>query len=117
MILLSGLYLSIIISVISLLVIALIIVLVLVLKKKKKHVVVDDEFMDNIISSLGGIDNIKAVLVDNARLKIEVLDIKKPLFDKLKELSGQGVFITGNFIKVLFKFDSKTIKKEIEKRM
>ncbi|MGM9971011.1 MAG: PTS transporter subunit EIIB [Anaeroplasmataceae bacterium] len=86
-------------------------------KKKDKKIKVDAQFIENIINHLGGNNNIHSVTVDNARLKLEVSDVKKVDGNALKEMSGQGVFITGNNVKVLFKYDSKTIKKEIEKRL
>ena len=35
----------------------------------------------------------------------------------LKSLSNQGVFVTGDYIKTLFKFDSKDIMKAMKERM
>lgn len=116
MFLLSGLIIGIIVAA-AVLLVAVIILLVTLLSKKGNKLVVNDEFIDSIISLLGGKDNINAVMVDNARLKIALNDIKKPDFDSLKAICGQGVFITGNNVKVLFKYDSKTIKKEIEKKL
>lgn len=97
---------------------AICIVLCIVLKKKKvKRPKVDTEFLDLLINSFGGKDNIQSVVVDNARLKILVKDVALADLNKLKELSAQGVFITGNYIKILFKYDSKVIQKELEKRI
>lgn len=97
---------------------AICIVLCIVLKKKKvKRPKVDAEFLDLLINSFGGKDNIQSVVVDNARLKILVKDVALADLNKLKELSAQGVFITGNYIKILFKYDSKVIQKELEKRI
>jgi len=99
--------------------IAIIILLIVLLTKKKgpKKIKVNEELIDDIITKLGGKENITEVLVDNARLKIKVNDTKSPDYDGLKALSGQGVFITGAYVKLLFKFDSKQIKKEIERKL
>lgn len=111
-----GLYLGISFGAIAIIIV--IVILILVLKKKDKNKVkVNDEFMTSLISYLGDASNILSVSVDNARLKIEVKDIKKPEFEELKKLANQGVFVSGNFIKILFKYDSKLIKKELEKRI
>lgn len=117
MILLSGLIIGIIIAAAVLLIGLVILLIVLLSKKSNNRIVVNDEFINSIISILGGKENINGIEVDNARLKIALNDVKKPDFDGLKAMSGQGVFITGNNVKVLFKYDSKTIKKEIEKKL
>lgn len=102
------------ISIAILLIVA--IILFIVLKKKNNgHVKVDNEFITNIISFLGGKDNINSVNVDNARLKVGVNDLTKVDSNSLHSLSEKGVFITGNNVKMMFKYDSKTIMKEIEK--
>lgn len=103
-------------AVVAVLVIILLIVL-LTKKKGPKKIKISEDFMNDIISKLGGIANIIEVLVDNARLKIKVKDTKLPDYEGLKGLSGQGVFITGDYVKLLFKFDSKLIKKEIDSRL
>ncbi len=91
------------------------IIIAVIKNKNKNHVKVDEDFINNIVSDLGGKDNIKNVLVDNARLKIEVNNLDNIAADKLHEKSPSGVFITGNYIKLLFKYDSQLIKREIER--
>lgn len=83
-------------------------------KKKTPKIKVDQEFMSQMVASLGGIENIVKTDVENGRLKIELDSLDKANFNKLKELSQNGVFVTGSTVKVLFKLDSKTIQKEIE---
>lgn len=90
---------------------------VLVKKKNNGHVKVDDTFVENIMTWLGEKENIISLNVDNARLKVEVKDLDKVLADKLHTVSEKGVFITGNYVKLLFKYDSKLIMKEISKRL
>jgi phosphotransferase system IIB component len=104
-----------IIAVSVLLLILVLILLILKFKKKNKgHVKVDDEFMNELLLSLGGKENINKVDVLNGRLKIDLIDTSKALFDKLKEMAEAGVFVTGNTIKVLFKYDSKIIKDNLD---
>ena len=91
--------------------------LLLILKKKPKRIKVDEEFVDNIFSLLGGKDNILDITVDNARLKFKIKDLDVVDLNGLKSISNQGVFVTGNNIKTLFKYDSETIKKAMKERM
>ena len=97
--------------------IAALIIYLVIKNKNKGHVKVDNEFIDNIILDLGGKENIKDVNVDNARLKIGVNNLDLIKADELHLKSPSGVFITGNNIKLLFKYDSQAIKREIDKRM
>lgn len=114
----SELKITLIIVIAVILVLAIGFCLCLCLKKKKvKRPKVCEEFLDSLVNAFGGNKNIKEIAVDNARLKILVDDISLANLDKLKELSAQGVFITGNYIKILFKYDSVVIKKELEKRI
>lgn len=96
---------------------AIALTIILLKKKNKGHVKVDEEFLSNIIIWLGGKENIKECSVDNARLKVLVEDLDKVDANSLHTLSEKGVFITGNNVKLLFKYDSKLIQKEIEKRL
>lgn len=98
--------------------VAIVLVVILIINKKpKSKIKVDDEFINNIIEYYGGKDNIGAISVDNARLKVEVKDLDIVNLEQLKANSEAGVFITGNIIKTLFKFDSKLIKSSIEKKL
>lgn len=115
-----GLALPYIIGIISLIVILMIVIIcvvVLIMKKKGKtpRIKVDDEFIFGLIENYGGKENIQNVSIDNARLKIAVEDLDKVNLPALKEISQTGVFITGNIIKTLFKYDSKLIKSTLDK--
>jgi len=111
-------YVFIIVAILAVVLIACIIATVVLIKKKNKgHVKVDEEFMQNIMAWLGGKENIASASVDNARLKVEVRNLDMVEADKLHTLSEKGVFITGNNVKLLFKYDSKLIEKEISKRL
>lgn len=99
-------------------VVAIIVVIIVIINKKpKSKIKVDDEFINLIIGFYGGIKNINKISVDNARLKVEVNDLDLVSLEDLKLNSEAGVFVTGNTIKTLFKFDSALIKTSIEKKM
>jgi len=89
-------------------------------KREKKsnieHVVVDDVFIDLLIISLGGKDNIKNLSLDNGRVKFLVEDLELLNYDKIKEVSASGAFISGNNVKLLFKYDSELIVKTLNER-
>ena len=110
-------YIYLIIGVAALLLILLVTFLMLKNKKKTPKVKIDEEFINNLVSLLGDIKNIKNVDVINGRVKIEVNDLELVELEKIKELSSSGFFVTGNVIKILFKYDSETVKKSIEKRL
>ena len=101
------------------LLILLCVILFVVLKNKKKtpKLKIDNEFIDNIVTYLGSINNIVQVNVDNGRLKIEVSDTDCVKFEEIKALASNGIFITGNTIKILFKYDSDTIKKALDSKL
>ena len=82
------------------LLLGLIILIVLLKKKGSKRIVIDKEFIDNLLVALGNIDNVCSVKVDNGRLKFLVSDLEIVDFDTLKKMSTAGVFITGNNIKL-----------------
>lgn len=102
-------------------ILVLLLVVAFIIFKKKKNpnskIKVDDEFINNLIGYLGEIKNVNNVNVDNGRLKIEVNDLDMVKLDEIKSLALNGVFVTGNVIKILFKYDSNTIKKAIDARL
>ena len=89
-------------------------------KREKKstieHVVVDEEFMNDLLNGLGQSYNIENVSVDNGRLKFKVKDLDLLNPELLKKISTSGVFITGNNVKLLFKYDSNVILEELNHR-
>lgn len=84
--------------------------------KQVERVVVDEEFINNLLSGLGDATNISSVCIDNGRLKFKVNDLDLVNGEALKELSTSGVFITGSNVKLLFKYDSALILKELNSR-
>lgn len=104
-------------AVIVVILVAAIVIVAAIKAKNKGHVRVDAEFITNIISFLGGKSNISQIGVDNARLKVAVNDLTAVNTDELHKMSEKGVFITGNNVKMMFKYDSQAIKREIEKNM
>ena len=101
----------------ALVLVGIIVGLILILKKKPKRIKVDEEFINNIFTLLGGKQNINDITVDNARLKFKINDLDIVDLNGLKAVSNQGVFVTGDNIKTLFKYDSETIKKAMKERM
>lgn len=91
----------------------------IIMKKKNStpKIKIDDEFITTLIMYLGTLTNIKSVGVDNGRLKIEVNDLDVADLKAIQTMTTSGVFVTGNNIKLLFKYDSETIKKAIENRL
>lgn len=84
--------------------------------KPGERVVVDEEFITTMLHGLGELNNINSVSVDNGRVKFSVKDLELLVTDELKALSTSGVFITGNNVKLLFKYDSNTIVSALEER-
>lgn len=109
-------------SIIAIIVALAIIILVTIVKsckckESKSKIKIDEEFINNLIDLYGGKDNIKEIAVDNARLKVTVLDLDVVNLEGLKANSEAGVFVTGYTIKTLFKFDSKLVKDSIESKL
>ena len=84
--------------------------------KQGERVVVDEEFITTMLHGLGELNNINSVSVDNGRVKFSIKDLELLVADELKALSSSGVFITGNNVKLLFKYDSNTIVSALEER-
>ncbi len=84
-------------------------------KKGKNKIVVDEELINSMVSYLGGKENIKNYSKENARVKFEVLNLESVNLDSLKTISEKGVFVTGNNVKTLFKYDSDLIIKMLDK--
>lgn len=103
--------------VIGVLLVVFSILIFLYFKVFKKKVVVDNEYIGNIVSILGNIENVNEVSVENNRLRFTIVDLDLVNFEGLKELCSNGVFITGNVVKCLFKIESSTIAREIKQRI
>lgn len=105
-----------------LVVIVIAVLATIILKKRNSNtkspkIVVDDEFITNIISLFGGKDNIKSVVVDNGRLNITTENLDLVNLNGIKEIATNGVFVTGSTIKTLFRLNSETIKQAIDKKI
>lgn len=93
-------------------------IIFLLLKNKKTKIVIDDNYISELINAFGGIKNIKEVMTENGgRVAIKVEDLDKLNVDSIKQLASSGVFITGNTVKTLYREDSQAVKNAIEKRM
>lgn len=92
-----------------------------VVKEKKKkakitRVKIDDEFIEILYLGLGGKSNIQEILIDNGRLKFNIVNLKLLNKEHLDKISQSGVFITGKFVKLLFKYDANDIKEALERK-
>ena len=108
--------------IIGIVLIALIIFLItfIVLKKKKNkkpRIVIDEAFISSLIDLYGGATNINEVNVENGRLKIAVNDLDIVNLNGIKGIAESGAVVTGNIIKTLYKQDSLTIKKALDKKI
>lgn len=95
----------------------IIIIVLLIFKKKKKkikHINIDEEYINNLIEKFGNYDNIDTINVDGNKLKVSVKNLKLCDLEGIKKMSSSGVFVTGNNIKSLFKYDAKDLKNELE---
>lgn len=93
-------------------------ILICVIFKLKRQpeiskIIIDETFITSLLSYLGGVGNILECSVDNGRLKFHVQSLNHIDGNGLKTLSTSGVFITGNMVKLLFKYDSQTIKDQL----
>lgn len=95
----------------------LVVLLIFILKRKKKtpKILIDQNYVENLINLLGKKDNINTIEVDGNKLKVDVIDLNKADLNGIKEIASSGVFVTGNVIKTLFMYDSKQLKEEIKK--
>lgn len=97
----------------------LITVLLLILKSKKKHktpkLLIDQAYIEKLVSLIGGKENINNIDVDGNKLKVNVVNLDSANLEGIKEIASSGVFVTGNNIKTLFMYDSQALKEEIKK--
>ncbi|MCR5786878.1 MAG: hypothetical protein K6G28_04185 [Acholeplasmatales bacterium] len=94
-----------------------IVICIVLTKKGKGKFVVDEQLISNLVSFLGGSDNIKSYTKDNGRVKFEVNDLNNVDLESLKTISKNGVFVTGNLVKTLFKYDSEVVIKMLDKSL
>ncbi|MCL2522673.1 MAG: hypothetical protein FWE36_07450 [Erysipelotrichales bacterium] len=85
-------------------------------KKKVDKIKVDQEYLDQLITTFGK-ENIKEVSLEGSRLIVTVNQIEIVDLPMLKSLSSGGVFIKENTLKLLFKYQSALLKTEIIKKI
>ncbi|HPX72154.1 MAG TPA: hypothetical protein PLP51_04450 [Acholeplasmataceae bacterium] len=96
--------------------ITIILIIVLIVgKRKKTKLDTQDEFSENVINALGGIENIKEVKLSRRRLSATVHDLDLLIPRELRKLK-LGAVITKNHVKMLVKDNPKETYKYIEKR-
>ena len=83
-------------------------------KKGNKKIKIDAEFINNLVTVLGGKENVLSVTNENGRIKFELSDLELANLQGLKDLSQNGVFVTNNTVKTLFPHDAKTISNAIK---
>lgn len=92
-----------------------ILLLIFMLKKKKPHrIKLDQNFIQMLVTALGGIENIMDTDVENGRLKVTVSDLELTNLEEIKKMGSSGVFITKNVIKMLFSYDAVLIHKSLQ---
>lgn len=94
-----------------------ILVAILLKKKKKKEpsLGIDSDYVAKIMDLLGGNDNVTDIDVIDTKLKISVKNLKAVNLEGLKELTLSGIFVTGNTIKILFKYESQALRTELNR--
>ena len=75
---------------------------------------VSEEFLNSIILSLGGINNILDVNEVGNRVSFDVVDVRKVNFEEFKKIAKSGVFVVNNSVKAIFEVDSKTLKNALK---
>ena len=85
-------------------------------REKKDIITIDNEYIDKILLSLGGKDNILELTSDNGRVKFLINNLELLDTDSLKELSPRGVFITGMNVKLLFKYEANEVINSLHQR-
>ena len=94
----------------------IILVVVLLIKKNKgpKKIKVDSEFINTLVTVLGGKENVLSVTNENGRIKFELEDLELAKLEELMALRQNGVFVTNNTVKTIFPHDAKTISNAIK---
>ncbi len=83
--------------------IALIVIFIITKRrnKNKEEETFDNETLKRLVSSFGGKDNIIDIQNNSQRLSISVKNLEKVELNELNNLGAQGVFVSGNKIKML----------------
>jgi|GEM_PF-6405609 len=90
------------------------IILFFIFRRKDKLIVVNSELIDKIISIIP-LSEIVEVSSEVSRVKFKVKNLDAINLDDLKNIS-QGVFVSGNNIKVMFKDSADKIVSAINSR-
>lgn len=98
--------------VVALIVIA--VVITIVVKKNRKKINIDGDYIKGLIDNLGGKNNISEIDVDGRKLKVSVNDLSIVNLEVIKQLAQAGIFVSGNNIKALYKYDAEDLKKGLK---
>lgn len=97
------------------LILIILIILIIVKKRKKSKLDSQNEYAENIIKALGGIDNIDDIKLSRRRLNAIVSDLNLLRPKDLRNLK-LGAVITKNNVKILVKDNPKEVYKYINKK-
>lgn len=97
------------------LILIILIILIIVKKRKKSKLDSQNEYAENIIKALGGIDNIDDIKLSRRRLNAIVSDLNLLRPKDLRNLK-LGAVITKNNVKMLVKDNPKVVYKYINKK-
>ena len=86
-------------------------------KNKKSNVKVDEELILELISSLGGKDNIINAEYNMSRFKVILKDITLVNKEGITALGAKGIVEIDNTLKIIFGKDAKQLKKYITDMM
>lgn len=90
-----------------------IVIAFVLLPKKQKIRPVSDETIAGIIKNLGGIQNIKDVAQDGARIKFVIHDLDQCNLNEIRLLGAVGVFVSGNAVKFMLVNNADRLIEEI----
>ncbi len=93
-------------------VISIILISVFRRKRKPKKEVLDETFLLDLTTALGGLSNIVEASREHMRLKVKLYDLKKieaPLLEKLK----LGAFLKGKEVTLLIKQHTEMVEKHL----
>ncbi|MBU1144888.1 MAG: hypothetical protein KJ971_03395 [Firmicutes bacterium] len=74
-------------------------------KKNSKVDIMSNDNIEAILNCFGTLENIVSCSLEGSRLKVLTKDISKVDLVSIKALKAQGIFVSGNQVKLIFSFD------------
>lgn len=84
------------------------------LPKKQKIRPLSDETIAGILKNLGGVENIKDVAIDGARIKFVIHNLDLCNLNEIRNLGAVGVFVSGNAVKFMLTNNADHLIEEIQ---